>query len=70
MATEARAAWPFSGTDAPCSCTGPGSPACVYRKTSTSCAVWVYTSTAAGHVHLNTVDSSCICASTSDPTWN
>jgi hypothetical protein len=65
MAVEARAAWPFSGSDSDCSCTG--GVTCVYRQTATSCAVWVYNKSAAGYVRLNTSSNSCYCATTSTP---
>jgi GTPase involved in cell partitioning and DNA repair len=50
LAQNARAAWPFTGTDALCMCSGNAQ--CVYRQTATSCAVWMYTKTNAGHVRL------------------
>jgi hypothetical protein len=68
MATEARAAWPFAGTDQPCQCgNGANAMLCVARTTANSCAVWVYTKALAGYVHLG---ATCACPSTADPTWN
>jgi len=69
MAGEARAAWPTVGTDGAGKCTGPNGGDALFRQTASSCAVWLYTGSAAGHVHLNTASNSCVCASGSDPTW-
>ena len=69
LAIKARAAWPFSGTDANCSCVGSGNPACVYRQTATSCTVWVYSKAIAGYVRSNTANNTCYCPTTSYPTW-
>jgi len=68
MAQEARAAWPMAGTDSTATC--PGSQAAAFRQTSTMCAVWVYSGSLAGYVHLNAANNSCLCPSGSDPTWN
>ena len=66
LAAEARSAWPFTGTDQTLFCSGESAAA---RLTAGSCAVWVYTGTLAGHVHLNAAAASCLCVSASDPTW-
>ena len=67
LAVKARSVWPFIGTDNQASCGGPTSA--VFRQTATQCAVWVYTSTTAGRVRLNTASNSCFCPTTSDPAW-
>ena len=67
LAMKARAAWPFAGVDMDCTCTGNAQ--CVYRKTATSCALWVYTKSASGHVALNVASNTCFCATVNDPTW-
>jgi hypothetical protein len=67
MASKARAAWPFTGTDSDSSC--GGIPGLLYRKTTTSCAVWVYTTGGAGRVHLNTVDNTCYCPISGGVVW-
>lgn len=69
MVGEARAAWPFAGTNLSGTCSGTGASSYML-KTSTSCAVWVYSKSLAGRVHLNSVDNTCLCATESDPTWN
>ncbi len=68
LASAARAAWPFAGTDGSCGCV-PGNMACVFRQTATSCAVWIYEKSLAGSVHLNTANNTCLCPSASSPTW-
>jgi hypothetical protein len=70
LATKARAAWPSTGTDGSGKCVGPNGGDALSRQTTTSCAVWLYTGSAAGHVRLNTADTTCYCPSTADPTWN
>lgn len=67
LATAARAAWPFVGTDSAAGCSG-GALA-IFRQTATSCAVWVYSKTLAGRVRLNSANSSCFCPTLTDPTW-
>jgi hypothetical protein len=69
MAFAAAKAWPFSGTigSTPCG-KDPGAPHNVYKKTATSCAVWVYTKDLAGYVRLTQGDT-CRCPTISDPTW-
>ena len=68
MATAARDAWPFAGTDGSTTCTG-GVPV-VFRRTATSCAVWTYGKSDAGYVHLNTANSTCYCSGGApDPVW-
>jgi len=51
MAVEARSAFPTPGADILETCSGSGSSAAV-RQGSNFCAVWVYDTTLAGHVHL------------------
>ena len=70
MATEARAAWPFSGTDSAGTCGAGGGAAAMSRQTASSCAVWAYTGSIAGYVHLNSATNQCFCPTTTDPTWN
>jgi cysteine-rich repeat protein len=67
LAVSARAAWPFVGNDGDVAC--PGSTQAVARQTGTQCAVWVYTKTTAGYVHLNAATNLCLCPTVSDPTW-
>jgi hypothetical protein len=73
MATEARAAWSFAGSDNDCTCGAPNA-SCVSRSiggaSSGYCAVWTYTSATAGHVFLNSANGNCLCPTTFDPTWN
>jgi hypothetical protein len=70
LATEARAAWPFSGTDITGTCGAGGTaPRAVFRQTATSCAVWAYSGAPAGRVHLNSADKNCYCPTSADPTW-
>ena len=70
LAQAARAAWPVAGSDSTGTCgVGGNAAAAVIRQTATSCAVWVYTKTTAGYVHLNNAGSACICPTISDPTW-
>jgi hypothetical protein len=67
LAVKARSVWPFIGTDNQASCGGMTSA--VIRQTASQCAVWVYTSTTAGRVRLNSVNNSCVCPTTADPMW-
>ena len=71
MANEASAAWQFTGTTFTGMCgTGPGASLAVIKQTATSCAVWVYTTTLAGYVHLNAANQNCFCpVVTVDLTW-
>jgi hypothetical protein len=70
LATNARQAWPFGGTDSGATCgTGPNAAAALVRQTATSCAVWVYQKTLAGYVHLNAANNTCACPTVADPTW-
>ena len=69
MANSAAMAWPSIGTIISGQCAGPGAAGMVAKQTPTSCAVWVYSSNRAGHVHLNTANNSCICPTTSDLVW-
>jgi hypothetical protein len=71
MATEARNAWPFAGIDSTGTCgMGMNGSTCLARQTATSCAVWCYTKSLAGRVHLNTASTTCPCPTTLDPTWD
>lgn len=70
MARAARDAWPMAGTDGEGNCATAGTPAYVWRKTSTSCAGWAYTNGgtgAAGHVYLGS--TACSCPNSTTPTW-
>ena len=67
LATDARAAWPYQGTDANATCASRSQVA--YRQTPTSCAVWQYTGPQAGYVHINTANNTCTCPTSSDPVW-
>jgi cysteine-rich repeat protein len=68
MATAARNAWPPNGNNGTGAC-GAGNQA-VSKTTASSCALWVYTGPFAGFVHLNSLNSTCICPSATDPTWD
>jgi hypothetical protein len=71
MANDAANAWPVSGTISTATCgSGPTASQNVMKQTATSCAVWAYTKSMAGHVHLNTANNNCSCPTTSDPAWN
>ncbi len=71
MAQTAAQAWPSSGNVSSAKCGSAGNaPLVVFKQTPTSCAAWAYTGSVAGRVHLNMANNSCLCPSTSDPTWN
>jgi hypothetical protein len=40
------------------------------KQGTNSCATWAYTGNNAGHVHLNSQSQTCLCPTTTDPTWN
>jgi hypothetical protein len=42
----------------------------VIKQAQTSCAVWAYGGSAAGHVFLNSANNNCLCPRVSDPAWN
>ena len=69
MAAKARAAWPFGGLDADAICGTGTLVTAVYRQTATTCAVWQFGKTTAGHVNLNTASNTCLCPTTTDPVW-
>jgi len=70
LATAARAAWPYAGTDSNGMMgTGPRAAYCVARQTATACAVWAYSGPVAGYVHLNTASSQCYAPTSTDPVW-
>jgi hypothetical protein len=71
MAQAAAAAWPSSGNVSSAKCGSIASaPLVVFKQAPTSCAAWAYTASVAGRVHLNMANNSCLCPSTTDPTWN
>ena len=70
MEQEAANSWPQTGTVSSAVCNVPRNAQMVTKKTATACAVWGYTGSIAGRVHLNTANNNCICPTTSDPTWN
>ncbi len=75
LATEARAAWPFTTIDdEDCVCGTGSTTTCVWRATATQCAVWEFHNAVggtspAGHVNLNTANNNCYCPVSTDPTW-
>jgi hypothetical protein len=69
LAVAARAAWPFTGTDVDAICGTGTNITAVYRQTATTCAVWQFSKSIAGHVNLNTANSDCTCPTASDPVW-
>jgi len=71
LATSARAAWPSPGSDSSGDCgSGGNASACIARATGTSCAVWCYTKSLAGYVHLNAASTTCSCPTAGvDPQW-
>jgi hypothetical protein len=71
MASAARGAWPFGGADSMGTCgMGANGSDCLARQTASSCAVWCYTKSLAGFVHLDTASTACQCPTIADPTWN
>jgi hypothetical protein len=67
MANEAAAAWPPAGTTTSAICTGASA---IWKQTTTSSAVWIYTGALAGHVFLNVASNAGVCPTVSDPEWN
>lgn len=72
MAKAARAAWPLTGTDGEGTC---GAANAVSRATPTACAVWLYDTSLAGAVFVNTTPTDggppgCLCPNTIIPSWN
>src|SRR5262245_44262528 len=67
LATAARSAWPYQGTDMTATCANRAQA--VFRQTATTCAVWQFTGPNAGHVHLSTTNNNCLCADATDPVW-
>lgn len=63
MATSARAAWE-AGADSTALC---GAAQAVVREGASACAVWVYTTSLAGHVYWA---ATCFCPTVFDQTWN
>ena len=64
-AQEAASAW-GKGVPSPITCSGSNA---IMVETPNSAAVWAYTGTAAGHVHLSS-SSVAVCPSTNDLTWH
>jgi hypothetical protein len=70
MANAAANSWPSSGTVGSGACgSGPNASQYVRKQTPTSCAVWAYTKSMAGYVHLNAANNTCYCPTASDPAW-
>lgn len=67
MAQEAAGAWPPGGTTSSITC---GAGQAVVSMAASSAAVWVYSGTLAGRVHLNSGSSAAQCPIASDPSWN
>jgi hypothetical protein len=70
MAIGAANAWPQTGIVSSATCAVPRNTQMVMKQGTDACAVWAYTGTMAGHVHLNTANNTCNCPTTTDPTWN
>ncbi len=73
MATAARAAWPVAGTDGSGTC-GGGANA-LSRSSAAGCTVWLYDTTLAGALYVNTTPSdggppACLCPGSLTNTWN
>jgi hypothetical protein len=74
MANAARAAWPQTGTDSAGQC-GASMANAVSRSNATACVVWIYESTLAGAVFVNTTPGDgglpdCLCPGSLSRTWN
>jgi hypothetical protein len=47
-----------------------GAAPAVMKQAQTSCAVWAYGGSTAGHVSLNSASKNCLCPSLGDSVWN
>jgi hypothetical protein len=71
QATSAANAWNSSATILTETCTGTPTPYVVVATDNVSgqAAVWEYSGTYAGRVHLNSAGTTAYCPSGSDPSW-